>query len=135
MTPVQILAVATATVIALFVIELIRRRRLLEQYAILWIFGSALLLLLSLWPGLLDRIAPRLGIAYPPAVLFLAGILVLVLLAIHFSVIASRVTDQNRKLAQRLALLEDRSRLACRNATEQGFRSENPSGPGALDRP
>ncbi|MBI5014208.1 MAG: DUF2304 domain-containing protein [Deltaproteobacteria bacterium] len=104
MTRIQIIAVAASVSLLLFVIDMIRRRKLLEKYALLWILGGAGLLVLSAWPGVLDRVAPIVGISYPPAVLFLGGLFLLILLVLHFSLAVSKLSEQNRTLAQRFAL-------------------------------
>lgn len=106
MTRIQTIAVTSSVALLAFVFEMIRRRRLLEKYALLWIFGGTGLVVLSSWPGVLDRVAPLLGIAYPPAALFLGGLFLLLLLVLHFSLAISRLSEQNRALAQWVALGE-----------------------------
>jgi hypothetical protein len=103
-------AVAVLATIALLVIvvDLVRRRRLLERYALVWMAVTVLLLLLSAWAGLLDRVADAIGISYPPSALFAAAFGFIIFLLLHFSVAVSRLTDQSKLLAQRLALLEER---------------------------
>lgn len=89
----------------MFVFELIRRRKLREEYALLWIAGSIVLVGLSLWRGSIDLAARILGVAYPPSVLLLGVVLVGFFLAMHFSIALSRLTEQNKRLTQELALL------------------------------
>lgn len=92
------------------VIELIRRRRLQERYALLWIVTGAVMLLLAVWRGALYALADVTGVAYPPSALYMvAGLFVLVVL-LHYSTVLSRLSDQNKTLAQRIALLEERLR-------------------------
>jgi hypothetical protein len=102
---------AVAVVLVLgAIIELIRRHRLQERYALLWIATGTVMLLLALWRGALHAFAELVGIAYPPSALFMvAGLFVLVVL-LHFSTVLSRLSEQNKTLAQRLALLEERLR-------------------------
>jgi hypothetical protein len=110
MTPVRIsIAAAIAAVILLLVIlELIRSRRLQERYALLWLLTGIVIFVLAVWRGLLGRLSDLVGIAYPPSALFvLAAFFVLVVL-LHYSTVISELSDQNRILAQRLALLEHR---------------------------
>ncbi len=110
MIRIQIVSLALSLCLLLFVVEMVRRQRLLERYSLLWIAGSTALLLLSSSPRTLDRVAPLLGISYPPAALFLGGLFLLALLALHFSLVISKLTEQNRILAQRLALIEEERR-------------------------
>jgi hypothetical protein len=110
MTPFRVsIAAAIAAVILLVVIfELIRSRRLQERYALLWLLTGIVIFVLAVWRGLLSRLADLVGIAYPPSALFiLASFFVLVVL-LHYSTVISKLSDQNRILAQRLALLEHR---------------------------
>ena len=88
------------------IFQLIRKNRLLEQYSLLWIISALILLVLSLWRDLLDRFAALTGIYYAPSALFLFAILCGIMIALHFSVVISRLTKQNHALAQEMALLK-----------------------------
>jgi hypothetical protein len=115
MTPlkVSIAGAIAAVLLLLVVLELIRRRRLREQYALLWVLTGIVLLALSLWRGGLNTIAGWAGVnGYPPAVLFAVGTLFIIVVLLHYSTVISRLADQNTVLAQRLALLEERLRDA-----------------------
>lgn len=105
---IQYVAIAAAGALLLFVLELVRRRRLLERYALLWLFSAAVLLLLAAWRGGLQRLADLVGIAYPPNALFFVAFGFVLALLLHFSVATSRHSDQLKVLAQRLALTEER---------------------------
>jgi hypothetical protein len=110
MTPLRVTIFASvAAVLLLFVIfELIRSRRLQERYALLWLLTGVVVLVLAAWRQALLKLSDVFGISYPPSTLFVAtGFFVLVLL-LHYSTVISRLSDQNRILAQRLALLEGR---------------------------
>jgi hypothetical protein len=109
-TPLRVsIAASVAAILLLFVIfELIRSRRLQERYALLWLLTGVVVLILASWRDALGELSSAVGVAYPPSTLFLAtGFFVLVLL-LHYSTVISRLSDQNRILAQRLALLEGR---------------------------
>ncbi len=105
---IQIVAVIAAGALFFFVLELVRRRRLLERYALLWLFSSIVLLGLAAWRGALQQIADLFGIAYPPNALFFVAFGFILALLLHFSATISRHSDQIKVLAQRLALLEER---------------------------
>lgn len=94
----------------LVVFELVRSRRLLERYALLWLFSTTILLVLAIWRGVLEEISNSIGVAYPPNALFLVAFAFVLLLLLHFSTIVSRLTDQSKALAQRIALLEQEVR-------------------------
>lgn len=110
MTPLVVsIAGAIASIVLLAVVfELIRSRRLREQYALLWLLTGFVLLVLSVWRGGLNTIAGWVGITgYPPAVIFAVGLLFTIVVLLHYSTVISKLGDQNTILAQRLALLEN----------------------------
>jgi hypothetical protein len=107
---IQIVAVVAAGILLFGILELVRRRRLLERYALLWIFSAAALLALAAWKGLLEKVANAIGIFYPPSALFVIAFAFILVLLLHFSVAVSRLAEQSKVLAQRLALLEARGR-------------------------
>jgi len=109
---IQILTVLVAVALLVGVIELVRRRRLLERYSLVWLVSALVLLALASWRGALDRIAQEIGVAYPPNALFIVAFGFVLWMLLHFSVAVSRLTDQSKILAQRLALLEERMRRA-----------------------
>jgi hypothetical protein len=109
MTPVRISVAASiaCVLLLLIVLELIRSRRLRERYALLWLVTGAVLLVLSAWRGALNTIAGWLGVSsYPPAILFAAATLFVIVVLLHYSTVLSKLSDESTILAQRLALLE-----------------------------
>lgn len=108
--PVQALAIAVSAALLGLVIELVRRRLLGEEYALIWILGALGLLALSVWRGALDRVARWLGVYYGPALLLLLlGVFVFVAL-LFFSVVVSRQRLQIDRLIEDVAILEARLR-------------------------
>ena len=106
---IQIIAVLAAGGLLLVGLELVRRRALLERYALLWLFSAVVLLILAAWRGLLGRVADALGIIYAPNALFFLAFAAILVLLLHFSIAVSRLADQSKILAQRMALLEERA--------------------------
>jgi hypothetical protein len=109
-TRIQVVAILGTLVLLLIVLELVRRRRLLERYALVWMASALILLALAVWSGLLTKISDAIGIAYPPSALFVIAFGFILVLLLHFSTAVSRLTDQTKVLAQRLALMEERHR-------------------------
>jgi hypothetical protein len=106
---VAIAGACASVLLVLVVLELIRKRRLRERYALLWLATGVVLLVLSLWRSGLNTIAGWLGVkGYPPAVLFAVATLFILLVLLDYSTVISKLADQNTILAQRLALLEER---------------------------
>jgi hypothetical protein len=97
-----------AVVVFLLVFELVRRRALMERYALLWLGAAVVLVVLAVWRGLLTSVSGDLHIYTPVNALFAAGFVFAVSLLLHFSMVISRLSEQNKVLAQRLALLDQR---------------------------
>ncbi|MFQ5585923.1 MAG: DUF2304 domain-containing protein [Thermodesulfobacteriota bacterium] len=105
MQAVQVAAIAGNLLLLIAIIELIRRGMLKERYALLWLFSTVVILILSIWRRLIDKVALWFGIAYPPSLLFLVAFLFLLLILLHFSVVVSNLSERNKTLAQDLGLL------------------------------
>jgi hypothetical protein len=106
----QLFAVFGSAGLLLIVLEMVRRRRLHERYALLWLCSAGFLLLLSIWDGLLEQVAELFGIAEAPNALFFLAFATGIVVLLHFSAAVSRLSDQSKILAQRLSLLEERLR-------------------------
>lgn len=102
-----VIFVVTVGFVAL-IIELVRRRALREKYALLWLGVGVLVLLLSLFRTVLDRIAVAIGIDYGPSALFLFSTLFLFGVAAHLSFEVSRLEEKTRRLAEEIALMRPR---------------------------
>ena len=102
----QLVAIIVTAILLGIILELVRRRRLAERYALLWMSGAVALLILALWGGLLDELAGALGIENPPNALFLVGFGVIFVLLLHFSVANSRLGEETKILAQEVARLD-----------------------------
>lgn len=112
----RIIALVLTSGLFLLILELVRRKRLMERYALLWLLSTAVLIVLAAWKGLLTSISNAVGVHYPPALLFAVAFGFELLLLLHFSLTISRLSDQNKVLAQRLGLVqqqveEQRARL------------------------
>jgi hypothetical protein len=113
-TRIQILAIAGSVILVFFILELIRRKRLREEFSILWLAMGVVFLVLSIFRGLLDKFSYMIGIGYPPAALFLILIMGLLIILVHYSVAISELKETQKKLVQEIGLLkaalEDRSK-------------------------
>jgi hypothetical protein len=106
----QLVSILAAAALLLVVLELVRRRRLLERYALLWLGAATVMLALAGWSSALERLAHALGIIAAPNALFLVALGFIVVLLLHFSAAVSRLHDQSKVLAQRVAIMEQRMR-------------------------
>jgi hypothetical protein len=109
-SPITIISLIVSVVFLATVIELVRRRRLVDDYAFLWIACAAALVVLSLWRRTLDVIAAWLGIYYPPVVLLLVVGAFVFVMSLSFSVIVSRQRQQIDRLVEEVAVLTARVR-------------------------
>ena len=109
-TRIQLITGAATIVLFGVVIDLVRRRRLLERYALLWILCTLVLLAMAVWRDLLVRVASTIGVQVPSNAIFVIALGFVLVLLLHFSVAVSRLSDQTKILAQRLALMEERLR-------------------------
>ena len=90
----------------IFIIELVRQRKLREDYSLLWLATAIVLIILSLSRPLLDQIAVMLGvITYPPAALFLVAIIFMLFILLHFSTVVTKLSRENKEIAQEMAIL------------------------------
>ncbi len=108
---IHVIAVAGSLLVVLLVIQLIRRKQLRIEYSIVWLLGSAIMILLAVWRDLIDIVAHAIGIYYAPAVLLLLTVFFGTLGFLHVSVKLSRQAEYNKKLTQEVALLRQRLEL------------------------
>ena len=128
---VQIFAILLSSGLFGVVFELVRRRRLMERYALLWLIASSVLLALAVWRDLLEVIASALGIVYAPSALFVIAFGFILLILLHFSLVISRLADQNKILAQRVGMLQQQVDAVPEAARASGPVSTEP----AAERP
>ena len=105
---IQIFSIVVTAGLFAVVFELVRRRRLMERYALLWLLASVVLLSLAVWRDLLEEAASAIGIFYAPSALFAIAFGFVLVLLLHFSLVISRLADQNKVLAQRVGILQER---------------------------
>jgi hypothetical protein len=103
-----VFALVTSLTIFVLILELVRRRRLREEYAWLWLLTAGSMIVLVAWFRLLVVITHLVGAVTPINTLLLFAVLFLFAIAVHYSVIVSRLTIQVKNLAQELALVSER---------------------------
>jgi hypothetical protein len=108
--PIQIIALLTAVFLLGLVLELVRRKKLTEEYSFVWLVCALALLGVALGRRLLDKAALAIGIYYPPAALLLVLIFFVFVASLSFSVVVSRQRQQIERLIEEAALLEARLR-------------------------
>jgi hypothetical protein len=94
--------------VLLFVISSVRSKRIKEEYALLWLFTAAMLVVAPLFIDLIDTVSFAIGIDYPPALIIVLVLICFVLIFFQLTLTISRFSDQIRHLAQDLALTHKR---------------------------
>ena len=115
----KMLAAVLASALLIFIIETVRRRKLREEYAWLWVLVGIVILTLALWPGLLWSITGLLGIELPVNTVFFFGLMFIVFINLHFSVKISELTNQVKRLAQEISILEGEGKDQGKNPGKQ----------------
>lgn len=103
---IQYVAVTGSLFFIASILFLISRRKLREEFSLLWLFFGFVFLGLSIWRKSLDIIASFLGIAYSPAAIFLILIIGIISILIHFSIAISGLTERVKILVQEVGLLK-----------------------------
>jgi len=108
MERVQVLSIIVSLVILFSVVELVRSRKLKENYSVLWICASVVILFFATFRHLIDQLGLLVGVYYTPSAFFLLAILFLILIMVQFSVTISKLSDRNKDLSQEVAILTRR---------------------------
>lgn len=122
----RVVAIVLAVVTVAAVFELVRRRKLREEYSWFWVVTALLVALLAWNQDLLLTLSRWIGSSNSVSTLFFGALLLLFALVLQFSVRLSRLTHRHRTLGQRLALLE---------AEVLRLREKLPAEPGAPAQP
>ncbi|MBI5527417.1 MAG: DUF2304 domain-containing protein [Deltaproteobacteria bacterium] len=104
----KIVVFAIALSVAAFIVELVRRKKLREEYSVLWIATAAAITAVAAWDAPLALIKRAIGAEIASNAIFFLGIMFLLVLNVYFSVKVSLLTHRSIRLAQRVALLEER---------------------------
>jgi len=102
----QYIAIVVSVALFFYILYLVRKRRIKEEYSLLWLFSSGVFIFFSIFRGLLEDFAGFVGIAYAPAALFLILLLAIFLILIEFSIIISKLAERNKNLAQEVGILK-----------------------------
>ena len=107
MERIQVFAIVASAVVCIVIVELVRKKKLMEKYSLIWIFSTIILITLSFWRNFLEWLADFLGIYYAPTALFIVLSFCALGLLVHFSIAISKLTEQNKVMAQEVALLKN----------------------------
>lgn len=119
----RIIAAALAILFMLLILDMIRRDRLQERYSVIWFVAGLAMLAGAAFPGLLGLVADAMGVRDTNVALFSVVLLLLLGLALNFSVIMSRQAAQITRLAQERAIERAREQAA-REALEEQLNGD-----------
>lgn len=102
----QLTSTILGFLIALIILWLIRRDHLHSRHALWWLMVALMVFLLGRFPTIIDWLAQHLGVNYPPTLLFLLGLTLILIKVISIDIHQSQLERNQRRLAQRLAILE-----------------------------
>ena len=119
----QIITGTISISIIILVFELIRRRKLKEEYSLLWLLSGLVILAFSVFPKMLAVISRTIGVYYLTA-LFLISFSFLLLIVLHFSTVISRLSEQNKELAQELSILEFKFKELQKDFAEEATKKQ-----------
>jgi len=101
----QIFSLLVSISVFFFTIDLVRKKRLREEYSLLWLATSTTMIVLIFKYDWLVGLTHLIGAVLPTTTLFLGSTLFLIILSVQFSIKISKLTDQVKDLVQENALL------------------------------
>lgn len=103
------LAIIFSILFMLFIIVLVRNNKLEEKYSLLWIIFGIGIIVISIFPNIINSVALFFDVFYPPSLIFLLAFIVLAIYIIHLSVVVTKQNKRIIKLTQEIAILEERT--------------------------
>lgn len=120
----KIFAVLVCCLVFVVTINLVRKRKLREEYSVLWLVTSLLMFVLVLRYQWLVALTGFIGAELPTSTLFIGSIIFLMLISVQFSIKISQLTNQMKNLAQENALLRTELRETVRGLQHEGGNAE-----------
>lgn len=103
---IQVFSIIGSLLLFIFILKLVKRKKLKEEYSLLWLGFGFIFIALSIFKPLLALVANTLGILYAPAALLLILVLSAFFILIQFSIVISRLADGNKNLIQEVGILK-----------------------------
>jgi len=113
MGKIQIIAITVSLLFLLYIIRLIIKGKLREEYSIVWIVCTVVLIIFSFWRNGLEILATILGVYEAPNLIFTGAIFAILIYLLHLSIVVSKLHSQNKQLAQEIALLKNKVEKKC----------------------
>jgi hypothetical protein len=122
----QVTVLVMAIGLAVGILYLVRRDHIYIRQGLFWIVVAVLSLGLGTWPRAIDVVGEALGVAYPPTLLLLVAILVLMIKGLLADIGQTKLRRDVRRLNQRIALLEGEQRRGAPERGRSGVREVEP---------
>jgi len=104
----RLVAILLAVGLIVFIFELVRKKKLREEYSWLWMLTGVVILILTIWYDLLLLVTRLIGAVLPTSTIFFFGLFSLILISLYFSVKLSTLSNQIKELTQKLAILSEK---------------------------
>ena len=104
--PIRLLIFALGLMLSIIIFELVRRKKFREELSLIWFIVGIAIMTSSVADLIVDPVARKLGIGYPPALVFVWVIFFLILALLYFSVLISDLKGKIKELSQKIALME-----------------------------
>ncbi len=105
---IQVLAIVSSLLFLFYIGALIIKGKLREEYAIMWIVCTLVLVLFSFWRDGLAIVSKLFGVFSPPNMVFIGAIFAILIYLLHLSVVVSKLQEHTKTLAQEIALLKQK---------------------------
>ena len=99
-------AIIFSIIFIIFILNLVRKNKLDEKYSILWLFFGIIILIVSIFPKVIEKISSWFGVYYPPALMLLFAVLIVGAYIVHITMVITKQNKMIIKLTQELAIFK-----------------------------
>ncbi len=103
---IQYIAIAFCILLLILLFKMIIKRKLREEYIVVWLMAFVALLLIAIFRKQMDVFANWLGVFYSPSLLFLVLLAAIIVYSLHLSIVSSKMHWQIKDISSRMALLQ-----------------------------
>lgn len=103
---IQVFSIIGSLLLFLFILKLVKRKKLKEEYSLLWLAFGTIFIILSIFKPLLEIVASIIGVVYAPAALLLILVISVFFILIQFSIVISKLAEGNKNLTQEVGILK-----------------------------
>lgn len=103
-------AISFSIIFILFILNLVRKNNLDEKYSILWLFFGVIILLVSIFPKIIETISLWFNVHYPPTLMLLFAVLIVGAYIVHITMVITKQNKMIIKLTQELAIFKEKNK-------------------------